>query len=166
MKVRQGFVSNSSSSSFVVAFPKGFVPTEESVKELLFGQTENLYCYGEGVSTAAAASVIANDMKNQTPNVHENIIGAMGGHLPGAPDYDSFLIPEPGKSKWELKCDWEAYEKANQEFREKMLENMKAEFGDADIYCFEFSDNDGNLYSTLEHGDTFSALPHLRVSNH
>ena len=166
MKVRQGFVSNSSSSSFVVAFPKGFVATEDSVKELLFTGQNSVNFYDHSVSVDQAASIIASDMKSQTPNVHEKILDAMGGHLPGAPDYDDFVIPEPGKKKWECKCDWEAYEKANKEFREKMLENMKAEFGDSDIYCFEYSDNDGELYCTLEHGDTFSAVPHLRVSNH
>ena len=166
MKVRQGFVSNSSSSSFVVAFPKGFVATEESVKELLFAGQSGIHFYDHSISVDQAASVIARDMKAQTPNVHESIIGAMGGHLPGAPDYDDFTIPEAGKSKYDWKIDWEAYEKAGTAFREKMLENMKAEFGDADIYCFEYSDNDGELYCTLEHGDTFSAVPHLRVSNH
>ena len=166
MKVRQGFVSNSSSSSFVVAFPKGFTPSEETVKELLFAGQDRIHFYDNAVSTDQAASIIASDMKEQTPNVHEQIIAAMGGHLPGSPDYDDFVVSEPGKKKWECQCDWPAYEKANNEFREKMLENMKAEFGDADIYCFEYADEDGPLYGTMEHGDTFSAVPHLRVSNH
>jgi hypothetical protein len=35
MKYRQGFVSNSSSTSFVVAVPREFVPTEEQIKSFV-----------------------------------------------------------------------------------------------------------------------------------
>jgi len=34
MKIRNGFVSNSSSTSFVVAIPSGFVPPEQYIKAL------------------------------------------------------------------------------------------------------------------------------------
>ena len=166
MKVRHGFVSNSSSSSFIVAFPKGFVATEESVKELLFQGQDRIHYYDYAVGTNQAASIIAADMLNQTPNIDESIVEALSGHLAGAPDYDDFVIREPAKSKWECKIDWDAYNKASDDFRKQALKNLKETFGDVDIYCFEYSDNDGDLYCTLEHGDTFSALLHLRVSNH
>jgi hypothetical protein len=40
MKIRVGFVSNSSSSSFVVAFPKGFKPTPANIKATLFADLD------------------------------------------------------------------------------------------------------------------------------
>ncbi len=166
MKIRKGFVSNSSSSSFVVAFPKGFDPSDTAVKELLFGDSQRVCYYEYAVDADQAASIIASDMRGQAPNNNEAMIDALSGHLPGAPDYDDFRIRDDSKPEWQWNCDWESYEKALNVFREKMMENMKAEFGDADIYCFEYSDNDGHIYCTLEHGDTFAAVPHLRVSKH
>ena len=37
MKIRMGFVANSSSSSFTVALPADFAPTVENVREFFFG---------------------------------------------------------------------------------------------------------------------------------
>ena len=92
MKTRQGFVSNSSSSSFVVAIPK--VPTSNKevreglffeagtemldMKQLMFG--EELTIYGpyddnqqNPFDTQVIADIVKKDMDEQTPNSVEAI---------------------------------------------------------------------------------------------
>ena len=43
---------------------------------------------------------------------------------------------------------------------------LAKEFADRLIFRFHYSDNDGNLYSTMEHGQIFSKLPYIRFSHH
>jgi hypothetical protein len=172
MKIRTGFVSNSSSSSFIVAFPKDFEITKDSVKDYLFGDQEVLACYGDGITTERAAETIANDMKEQVPNSDEAIDSALGGYLVGAPSYDAFFerrknldLKKPeDKAKWDKA--WEEYNKASTEFRNMVKAEFMAEHSNFNLFVFEYSDNDGNYYSTLEHGGTFDAVPHLAISNH
>ncbi len=51
-----------------------------------------------------------------------------------------------------------AYAKAK-----KFLEEIPDE---SYIYIFEYSDNNGDLYSDMEHGEIFHKLPHIKVSKH
>ena len=64
MKTRNGFVSNSSSSSFIVGFdtiPK----TVEELKKLLFKNDKILSAYDIELDTQKAADIIFDDIKNQ-----------------------------------------------------------------------------------------------------
>lgn len=169
MKVRQGFVSNSSSSSFIVAFPKGMQPEVGAVHTYLFGaDPTTVVAFGDGVPSMDAAAAIARMMGNQVPNDVKEIAEAMDDHMDDAPRYDDYV-------SWHEKDDdvrrgqWEAYENASREYREKYIKELTERWGigtEVDVYTFEFSDNDGNFWATLEHGDTFSNVHHVRVSNH
>lgn len=166
MKIRQGFVSNSSSSSFIVAFPRNLEISTDSVKEYLFKDKTAICAYDwHGTfSTEQIAEQVANDMSKQTPNDDKEIQEAMGGHLPGAPNYEAFRVRKADGKGYDY--DWDAYEKANTEFSNKMAEKIKQEFGEMNIFTFEYSDNDGSFFCTMEHGGIFDGVPHLRVSNH
>ena len=69
MKTRNGFVSNSSSSSFVVGFKK--IPQNiEDVHELMFPEEIKVQLY-EGYpefSSSEIAKQVWNDIENQIPN--------------------------------------------------------------------------------------------------
>lgn len=167
MKIRQGFVSNSSSSSFIVAFPKGMEVTSENVHNHLFGPAFSAitaYDWIGTFSTKEIADQVAQDMRGQTPNVDENITEALGGHIPGSPDMDRFKTRKPDGKGYDY--DWDAYSAARDAFRLKMAENVKKEFAGQDIYTFEYSDNDGNFMCTMEHGGIFDNVPHMQISNH
>jgi hypothetical protein len=63
MKIRNGFVSNSSSSSFIVAFPQR-PKTEEETFQMMFNSEEDIETYGERLSTKEIASVVFSDIKS------------------------------------------------------------------------------------------------------
>ena len=166
MKIRQGFVSNSSSSSFIVAFPKGMEISSDNVQNYLFADQESITAFDwiGTFSSKEIAEQVTRDMKAQTPNAAEYINEALTGHLPGAPDYESFR--KRGADGKVNDYDWDAYDKASEKHRAAMAEKIKSEFEGMDIYTFKYSDNDGNFFCTMEHGGIFDNVPHMKVSNH
>jgi hypothetical protein len=71
MKIRTGFVSNSSSSSFLVAFPYFFYPTTDAVQKALFGEQEGFMkteWRGEKLTYRAAAEIIRSMLLMQESN--------------------------------------------------------------------------------------------------
>ena len=76
MKIRTGFVSNSSSSSFVVFFSKK-PETAEEMKKLLYGDLKRkaTYDWMDGVfDTIELATVVFNDLKNKKPATYDEIV--------------------------------------------------------------------------------------------
>ena len=67
MKIRNGFVSNSSSSSFVVAFPRK-PKTQNDVMKMMFNGKEgdiNLYDMEEPLSHSKIAKLVLRDIKKE-----------------------------------------------------------------------------------------------------
>ncbi|GAG16925.1 unnamed protein product [marine sediment metagenome] len=171
MKIRKGFVSNSSSSSFVVAFPEK--PTDiVHVKRMMFGADKkfpNPYpglrdgC-PEEYDTMMIATTVFNDLKEQTPNDMENIIDGCEGWLEGAPDRDITIDYQSEPEKW--REEWDKYEKEIDAYTKDYAENFMKVRKKMFVYTFEYSDNDGDYSCTLEHGGIFDKLDHVRVSRH
>jgi hypothetical protein len=167
MKIRLGFVSNSSSSSFIVAFPSTPKNVEE-VRQTLFGDLNSVsYEYDDSItfSTLEMAQAVYNDLKNQISHTPEEIAEEITYgtcYEDGSPDYDDFR--DNNKSGWNI--DWEAYEKAKEKFAKKVSDKFILDNIDKPVYIFEYSDNDGKFSTQMEHGDIFSALPNIRISKH
>ena len=64
MKIRQGFVSNSSSTSFVIALPKEIVVTPESLRTFFFPGINELTTIGYGRVNAIPAQTAAEVIYN------------------------------------------------------------------------------------------------------
>lgn len=170
MKYRSDFVTNSSSSSFVVAF-KTIPKSVEEVKKLLFDDVEEVdYLYNyennkQSFSTLDMATVVFNDIKAQKANNVKEISEAFGGHMDGSPEYEDFKL-ETKTEKGYNDYDWKAYQKACDKFQNEKTKEFLKKFENFKIYCFEFSDNDGPMMSHMEHGDIFQNLNHIRISKH
>jgi len=153
MKLRNGFVSNSSSSSFVVSFPrepKNF----EDVKNMLFDEGQTLYVepYDDGSYTVEqVAKTVWDDICNQNKNdikVASEILSHGSYGDPDAPEHEDFR-DKSGK------IDWGEYQKANLKYGEKKLkelfnirktklQKLNNEEIDTVFYCFEYSYNSGS----------------------
>lgn len=137
MKIKQSFVTNSSSTSFMVAFKK----------ELKEGDLS--YIIDTLKISKDKAEIILRDSLHQTPlripinKFTEKRLYALIGMIAVNEDYEGYNDFSP------------------EELREFIQKN-KGSY----IYRYEFSDNDAEIYSELEHDDTFTLLPHLECSKH
>ena len=147
MKIRQSFVSNSSSSSFIVTFDKD--PTElENLKEMMGA------CYAEEYSYST---------ENVISRVHMDVIKGKTASIPE-------LVQEFENIVFEYKStnggvtDWAEIDRANREKAEiavqQFIETRKGAF----TYILEYCDDGGE--AALEHGNIFRNLPHVRSSHH
>jgi len=166
MKIRSGFVSNSSSSSFIVAF-KDVPRCVNEMKQVLFGNA-GVYRYGS-VSWPAQliADIVWNDFRRQEPLTEqaakEDIVG---GWVDGQPDYPPSnawwekdkLVRDRIESQYYAECET---------FANDTLERFKEQNDGSCLYLFTYADEDGTqVAAAMEHGTLFDNVPHIKVSHH
>lgn len=162
MKIRNGFVSNSSSSSFLVAFPRN-PKSAKDVQDMVFGNETMFHSpyYKMSWTTVQVAEKIWDDIKNQIPNNRKSFSSRMYGIVYDR--YDEFKIKKDGAPDWDYDFDDVAHDNAVSETLDAfMLDN-------ADSFCYhvEYSDNgEGQLGVAMEHGNLFKNLKHLVSSHH
>ena len=164
MKIRNGFVSNSSSSSFIVALPS----TPESAKEmeaLLFpknigGEIEHPYC-DETYPTSVVAKTVFGDLGDAI-NRAEMVSQIDSGWFEGRPELpDTWEMPlEDRLTVWD-NDSLLSRQAASALALKFLISNQGCVF-----HVWSYADGDGPYFSTLEHGGIFNALPHIRVSHH
>jgi hypothetical protein len=170
MKKRNGFVSNSSSSSFIIGFetkPK----SKEELQQLLFGERKEYHDpYSiKFYSTDDVASTIWNRLKNKTLATKEDILEELERGYPCVEswfeDYLEVKRPEFKTSEGEnIDIAWEKWEQENKKYCEQFMPRFFN--NDKEYYILEFSDNEGNIDSAIEHGDAFDRLHPFQVSHH
>jgi hypothetical protein len=171
MKSRLGFVSNSSSSSFIVAFEKPIERyKEEELKLLLFRTTDPVIKgYYDDLSTDEL-------LKCALQNAQEVSLNEDLSFRFPEEDEESFYFPKDywdatetlkaqGFDEYSKKIEEEMIRTAKEKTRDLLKEVRKRKYVPA-YYYFYFSDNDGSVYSYLEHEGIFERLPYLMENNH
>lgn len=186
MKIRNGFVSNSSSSSFVVAFPHK-PQSAGAVKDILWPHSENVkspwsFENDKTYSAIELANYVFDAINNQIMTVDEALDGnieysdchnSVDKQMIEYLDKDAFNINNNDKD-WYKKVQgiYDEIEKHRDNIRKDLLNDLHIKaaqrFGENgyELFTFEFSDNDGAIFAMLEHGTTFANLPHIRVNRH
>lgn len=171
MKVRNGFVSNSSSSSFIVSFSK--VPSSiQEVQMDMFGTLEDSKesYYSETTTRYHIASGFYNRLINMNGSTDVEIGNEFYNYYDGY--YSQFekqlddYCPEDNIPFKGFNSIWDFHDYLRSERGLELAEKWINEHPGL-IYVLEFSDNNGSTECVLEHSgiieDTYNAI---KISHH
>ena len=172
MKIRNGFVSNSSSSSFIFAFNE--IPTKEELLEKMFNNAETISSDYDDESVRTSELIERFHLEISHPNAsktEEELIE----HLSWNYDYyyNPYDLPQPKKMTLDTRqslsqsqknaynSEWNKYRQTSAAIEAKKFlgENTNAKIVEVEIH-------DSGTDSMLESGDYFTAYPFIKISNH
>lgn len=165
MKIRNGFVSNSSSSSFVINFPK-FPTTRDELAEIM-GDCGANCGYGQDRNTEQVIDRVWEDIKDTKP-VGDNFIEMLRINDMDW-DNNNDLIdviagPEFRKEIQERNRDEDTLSIDRViEMVTTNLNKLKTQYEGSHSIVLEYSDDSD---ADLEHGDIFRNIDHTRYSHH
>ena len=164
VKIRSGHVSNSSSSSFIIAL-KPFECAED-IKQQLFGDD-----FGEhfshpysrkGASTTRIAETVFRDARKVTRD--EMIDEVDHGWFDGEPKYPMHALKMPEEESRRI---IDEHYKARKDAAAQRVDNFIQTLGGGyECYVVMYSDNDGPFNSLMEHGGVFNDIPNIVISHH
>lgn len=175
MKIRNGFVSNSSSSSFVIAVPKDMEMTAENLHKQLWGDKELTFgpeydWHSVRVNTMELSKEIVERVTKEVDEF-ECRSGCVSDKLNDViePDYDYWsminrfkTINENGKEVY----DWDAYNTEVAKLTDVAVEEFLHGYPNHDFYRVEYSD-DSEYGCEVEHGQAMRIAKGVtRFSHH
>lgn len=168
MKVKEDFVTNSSSSSFIVAFEKILVDFED-VKYLINREAKARQVLKDALSQKPVK--IDPDSNSLLKSVTEELANGYCG-LDYSKIQREFCEREGIKVNDLYKnVAWShAFYQEYKAVEDRVCIKAAVEFLNKNegryLYIFNYGDEDGEFFSQMEHGFTFERVPHLTVSQH
>ena len=157
MKIRNGFVSNSSSMSFVIAFPKE-IQTREDIRRLIFENiNEDFTITDEGdneVNVSEIVEDIYHKIIEQSPNDQKRALDKLNG----------FIIVPKDALTFKRKYNTKIFENVlTLDEAQELINEFKNE--DKYIYTFTYDDTD-YIYQAIAKNLLFINFEHFHIINH
>ena len=182
MKIRNGFVSNSSSSSFIIAVPM-CTSTLGELQDYIFEDKEvfrNPYVWNVDTDThgwpvSTITAIVFRDISKQQPKTMEQLVAEnCGGYTPEYEQADEDARKEAGVTEhtmYDMEREdhnrlYERSEELRTEYSQDKIQAFMTQNPECFFFVVEYSDSDGELWSAMEHGDLFENIPHIRISHH
>jgi hypothetical protein len=177
MKIRHGFVSKSSSSSFLVGFPKDKIPTTiDELKFVLFGDVSDTEVLvsptGSEEPIGKIVDFIWRSFSNQKPLRGVKLSQELDGYDVYCPfvsliDFAKKCGINPyGHSPEDYDRVLERYETEKSKAEHDALFELVSKHKNLEFFQFDFCDECGGLEAFLERADVFRNLVHYTRNNH
>lgn len=160
MKIRHGFVSNSSSSSFVVAIDHKPVDATDLMHMMFPNMDEtdfHHYDLWDRTISHTIKDISESVFQNLSTDI-DDIANAFNGHISGGPNLDDFKTRDG--------YDWYSYDTAYNDYQRCYAADFIAKYKNKFVFTVTYADEDGSWGGFMEHSDIFSNVSHERICKH